>query len=107
MILGEKNAKENKSGTSATLKINYYQVSNCPVKIYDLPGFENTQTITNAIKQFKYLNEEIRQLQDQTHIFLYFIKSTDERMFTEMEYKIFKQIAKHKDSYVIYVLTHS
>ena len=25
-ILGEKNAKENKSGTSATLKINYYQV---------------------------------------------------------------------------------
>ena len=107
VILGEKNAKENKSGTSATLKINYYQVSNCPVKIYDLPGFENTQTITNAIKQFKYLNEEIRQLQDQIHIFLYFIKSTDERMFTEMEYKIFKQIAKHKDSYVIYVLTHS
>ena len=39
-ILGEKNAKENKSGTSATLKINYYQVSDFPVKIYDLPGFE-------------------------------------------------------------------
>ena len=106
-ILGEKNAKENKSGTSATLKINYYQVSNFPVKIYDLPGFENLETITNAVNQFKYLNEEIRQLQDQIHIFLYFIKSTDERMFTEMEYKIFKQILQHKDSYVIYVLTHS
>ena len=106
-ILGEKNAKENKSGTSATLKINYYQVSNSPVKIYDLPGFENLETITNAVNQFKYLNEEIRQLQDQIHIFLYFIKSTDERMFTEMEYKIFKQILQHKDSFVIYVLTHS
>ncbi len=106
-ILGEKNAKENKSGTSATLKINYYQVSNAPVKIYDLPGFENSQTVENAVKQFKYLNEEIRQLQDQIHIFLYFIKSTDERMFSELEYSIFKQIVKHKDSYVIYVLTHS
>ena len=106
-ILGEKNAKENKSGTSATLKINYYQVSSFPVKIYDLPGFENNETVANAVKQFKYLNEEIRQLQDQLHIFLYFIKSTDERMFTEMEYSIFKQIFQHKDSYVIYVLTHS
>ena len=106
-ILAEKNAKENKSGTSATLKINFYQVANSPVKIYDLPGFENNETINNAVKQFKYLNEEIRQLQDQVHIFLYFIKSTDERMFSEMEYPIFKQILKHKDSFVIYVLTHS
>ena len=106
-ILGEKNAKENKSGTSATLKINYYQVSQFPIKIYDLPGFENLETINNAVKQFKYLNEEIHQLQDQIHIFLYFIKSTYERMFSEMEYKIFKQISKHKDSFVIYVLTHS
>ena len=106
-ILGEKNAKENKSGTTATVKINYYQVSQFPVKIYDLPGFENDITVKNAVKQFQYLNEEIRQLQDQIHIFLYFIKSTDERMFTEMEYSIFEQILQHQDSYVIYVLTHS
>ena len=106
-ILGEKNAKENKSGTTATMKINYYQVSQFPVKIYDLPGFENEKTIDNAIKQFKYLNDEIRQLQDQIHIFLYFIKSKDERMFTEMEFSIFEQIFQHKDSYVLYVLTHS
>ena len=89
------------------MKINYYQVSQFPVKIYDLPGFENEATVNNAVRQFQYLNEEIRQLQDQIHIFLYFIKSTDERMFTEMEYSIMEQIVKHKDSYVIYVLTHS
>ena len=106
-ILGEKNAKENKSGTTATMKINYYQVNQFPVKIYDLPGFENDKTVNNAIKQFKYLNDEIRQLQDQIHIFLYFIKSTDERMFTEMEFAIFEQIFQHKDSFVLYVLTHS
>ena len=106
-ILGEKNAKENKSGTTATMKINYYQVSQFPVKVYDLPGFENDKTVNNAIKQFKYLNDEIRQLQDQIHIFLYFIKSTDERMFTEMEFAIFEQIFQHKDSFILYVLTHS
>ena len=106
-ILGEKNAKENKSGTTATMKINYYQVNQFPVKIYDLPGFENDKTVNNAIKQFKYLNDEIRQLQDQIHIFLYFIKSTDERMFTEMEFAIFEQIFQHKDSFILYVLTHS
>ena len=106
-ILGEKNAKENKSGTTATMKINYYQVNQFPVKIYDLPGFENDKTVNNAIKQFKYLNDEIRQLQDQIHIFLYFIKSTDERMFTEMEFAIFEQIFQHKDAFVLYVLTHS
>ena len=69
-ILGEKNAKENKSGTTATVKINYYQVSQFPIKIYDLPGFENEKTVNNTIKQLKYLNDEIRQLQDQIHIFL-------------------------------------
>ena len=106
-ILGEKNAKENKSGTTATVKINYYQVSQFPIKIYDLPGFENERTLNNTIKQLKYLNDEIKQLQDQIHIFLYFIKSTDERMFSEMEFAIFEQIYKHHDSFVIYVLTHS
>ena len=100
MYIAQKNAKENKSGTSATMKINYYQVSQFPVKIYDLPGFENEATVKNAVKQFQYLNEEIRQLQDQIHIFLYFIKSTDERMFTEMEYSILEQIFKHKDSII-------
>ena len=43
----------------------------------------------------------------QLHIILYFIKSTDERMFTEMEYKIFKQIIQIEDIRIIYILTYS
>ena len=31
----------------------------------------------------------------------------DEKMFSEMEYPIINQILKHKDSFVINVLTHS
>ena len=38
---------------------------------------------------------------------LYFIKATDERMFAEMEYKMFKEIIRHSNTPVIYILTHS
>ena len=106
-LLGEKKAKENKSGTSVTTKINFYHVSHFPLKIYDIPGFENEETIINTVEKFKELNKEINKLKDQLHIILYFIKSTDERMFTEMEYRIFRQIAKHEDVRIIFILTHS
>ena len=106
-LLGEKKAKENKSGTSVTSKINFYHVSHFPIKIYDIPGFENESTILNTVEKFKELNKEINKLRDQLHIILYFIKSTDERMFSEMEYKIFAQIAEHEDVRIIFVLTHS
>ena len=106
-LLGERRAKENKSGTSVTSKINFYHVNHFPIKIYDIPGFENEKTIINTVEQFQKLNKEINKLRDQLHIILYFIKSTDERMFTEMEYKIFKQIYEQDDIRIIYVLTHS
>ena len=106
-ILGEKKAKENRSGTSVTSKINFYHVAHFPIKIYDIPGFENEDTILNTVAKFKELNKEINKLKDELHIILYFIKATDERMFSEMEIKIFTQIAKHEDLRVIFVLTHS
>ena len=106
-LLGEKKTKENKSGTSVTTKINFYHVSHFPLKIYDIPGFENEETIISTVEKFKELNKEINKLKDQLHIILYFIKSTDERMFTEMEYMIFRQIAKHEDVRIIFILTHS
>ena len=106
-LIGEKRAKENKSGTSVTSKINFYHVPHFPIKIYDIPGFENEQTIINTVEQFQILNKEINKLRDQLHIILYFIKSSDERMFTEMEYKIFKQIIQIEDIRIIYILTYS
>ena len=106
-LIGEKRAKENKSGTSVTSKINFYHVPHFPIKIYDIPGFENEQTIINTVEQFQILNKEINKLRDQLHIILYFIKSTDERMFTEMEYRIFKQIIQIEDIRIIYILTYS
>ena len=50
-ILDEEKSKESNSGASTTKEINYYQVSNQPIKIYDIPGFENKITVENTLQK--------------------------------------------------------
>ena len=57
-LLGETKAKESKSGASTTKKINYYQISDQPIKIYDIPGFENKETTINAVQKLKELDRK-------------------------------------------------
>ena len=106
-LLGETKANASKSGASTTKKINYYQISDQPVKIYDIPGFESIETTMNAVEKLEELNKEINELKDQIHIILYIIKSTDERMFADLEYDIINTISNQKNSKLLYVLTHS
>ena len=106
-LLGETKARESKSGASTTKNINYYQVSNQPIKVYDIPGFENKDTTSNAVKKLIELNKKINELKDQIHIIIYVLKSTDERMFADLEYSMLEQISKQNNSKLLYVLTHS
>ena len=106
-LLGETKARESKSGASTTKNINYYQVNNQPIKVYDIPGFENKETTYNAVQKLIELNDEINELKDQIHIILYVLKSTDERMFADLEYNMLEQISKQNNSKLLYVLTHS
>ena len=106
-LLGETKARESKSGASTTKNINYYQVNNQPIKVYDIPGFENKETTSNAVKKLIELNNKINELKDQIHIIIYVLKSTDERMFADLEYSMFEQISKQNNSKLLYVLTHS
>jgi len=106
-LLGETKARESKSGASTTKNINYYQVSNQPIKVYDIPGFENKETTSNAVKKLIELNNKINELKDQIHIIIYVLKSTDERMFADLEYSMLEQISKQNNSKLLYVLTHS
>ena len=105
-ILGEKKAKESRSGAATTKKINFYQVHNCPIKIIDIPGFESKETISNAVQKFKEFGDKVNKSEQLTAI-LYFVKATDERMFAELEYRMFKEIIRHKNVPVLYILTHS
>ena len=106
-LLGEKKAKESKSGTATTKKINYYFIKNCPIKIIDIPGFESKETVLNAIEKFREFGDKINYKSSELTAILYFVKSTDERMFAELEYKMFKEILRHENVPVIYILTHS
>ena len=106
-LLGETKARESKSGASTTKNINYYQINNQPIKIYDIPGFENKETTSNAVQKLIELNDEINELKDQIHIIIYVLKSTDERMFADLEYSMLEQISKQNNSKLLYVLTHS
>ena len=106
-LLGETKARESKSGASTTKNINYYQINNQPIKVYDIPGFENKETTNNAVQKLIELNDEINELKDQIHIIIYVLKSTDERMFADLEYSMLEQISKQNNSKLLYVLTHS
>ena len=106
-LLGEKKAKESRSGTATTKKINYYFVKNSPIKLIDIPGFESKDTVNSAVSKFQEYGDKINYKKGELTAILYFIKATDERMFAEMEYKMFKEIIKHESTPVIYILTHS
>ena len=105
-LLGERKAKESRSGASTTKKISYYQISDQPIKIYDIPGFESEETADNAVKLLKELNNEIDESK-QIHFILYIIKSTDERMFSDLEFDMILEITKQKKLKLLYILTHS
>ena len=106
-ILNEYKAKESSKGRSQTKELTFYQISNEPVRILDIPGFEDEDTISKAIEKFKMCNEKINKIKDNLHIILYFLKKTDDRTFQKMEYPILEELSKHKTSKIIYVITHS
>ena len=105
-ILDEEKAKESNSSASTTKNINYYQISNQPIKIYDIPGFESEESVEKTIQKLKVLNDEMNELKDNIHIILYMLDSNDCRMFQEMEYNMLKYISDN-NSKLCYVLTHS
>ena len=73
VILNSYKAKEGDFGTTQTKKINFYQVNNKPVRVLDIPGFENEKTVNDAIEQFKKCGEIINKIKDNIHIILYFL----------------------------------
>ena len=106
-ILQEYKAKESNKGCSQTKNITYYQVKNKPIRILDVPGFENEKTVKDAVEKFRKYRVKLNQLQDSIHIILYFLNFTETRAFMDLEYPILEEISKHETAQLIYVITHS
>ena len=107
MILKEYKAKESSKGSSQTKSLTFYQVTNKPIRILDIPGFENEETVNKALKQLKKCGKKINQIKDNLHIILYFFNYNDKRSFMALEKPILEEILLHNSSKIIYVITNS
>ena len=105
-ILQEYKAKESSNGSSQTKHLTFYQVTNYPVRLLDIPGFEDQVHVQRAIEKFRLCGEKINKIKDNLHIILYFLNYNEKRTFQELELPILEEIIKHKSSKVIYVFTH-
>ena len=106
-ILNEYKAKESSKGSSQTKELTFYQVKNQPIRLLDIPGFEDTETVKKAIQKFQQCGEKINKIKDNLHIILYFLNYGEDRTFSNLELPILEEVCKHKNSKVIYVITHS
>ena len=106
-FFNEKRSKEGGTGKSCTSKIIRYGLDGIPIRIYDIPGFEDDKTIELVYNKLKETKEEMNNDRDRIHIILYFIDYSGETLFYEMENKIIDIIKKNNSKIkIIFVLTH-
>ena len=106
-ILNEIRSRETDSGISQTKKMTYYQVQNYPIKILDFPGFENKETVQNAISELTKLKDYLNKKKDKIHIILYVLDFNSTMKFINDEFLIFKELINHEEAKIIYVFTKS
>ena len=106
-LLKEYKAKESSKGCSQTKLLTFYQVENQPIRILDVPGYEDDKTVKQSIERFQFSREKINRMKDNIHIILYFLSFGEIRTFMELEYLMLDEILKNSSSKIIYVITHS
>ena len=107
VLLNEYKAKESSQGGAQTKNLTFYQATNAPIRILDIPGFDSERNVNLAIEKIKMCKEEANKLKDYIHFFLYFLSEEDNRTFSQYESPIIEEIVQYTDSKVIYVVTHS
>ena len=107
-FFGEKKSKEGGNGKSTTTKIVRFGLDNVPLRIYDIPGFENNETIDKVNSKLIQISSEMNADIDKIHLILYFINNQEETLIYEMEKKIIETLKQNnKDVRIIFVMTHS
>ena len=106
-ILQEYKAKESSIGCWQTKNLSYYQVKGKPIRVLDIPGFADEETVKLALAKLQECGKKINSLKEKLHIILYFLNGASVETFMNLEAPIIKEIMKHKKSKIIFVVTHS
>ena len=106
-ILKEYKAKESTKGSSQTKSLTFYQVKDQPIRLLDIPGFEDTETVKQAVEKFQQCGKKINKIKDNLHVVLYFLNYLEARAFAGLELPMLEEVCKHRTTRVIYVITHS
>jgi GTP-binding protein EngB required for normal cell division len=107
VLLNEYKAKESSQGGAQTKNLTFYQATNAPIRILDIPGFDSEKNVKLALEKIKMCKEEANKLKDYIHFFLIFLSEEDNRTFSQFESPIMEEIVQYNDSKIIYVVTHS
>lgn len=102
-FLQEKRAKEGE-GLSVTHEITNYLHSKYPIRIFDTPGFEGSDTISMVTKAIKQFNKDVYDAKNHFDLILYVCKLQD-RTFLEMEIPLLKYLIKSNKK-IIFVLNN-
>lgn len=107
-FFNEKRCKEGGNNDSTTSKVNRFGIDNVPIRIYDIPGFEDKDTIQLVAEKLTEKANELNNDRDTIHIILYFINYGSPTFFYDMEKNIIDILkTNNKDVKIIFILTHS
>ena len=70
-ILKQTKVKEFSLRDNSMNKVNVHN-SIYPLKIYEIPGFQNEPSIHNSSIELSKLNKKLNDIQDEIHVILYF-----------------------------------
>lgn len=103
-FLQEKRAKEGE-GLSVTHEITNYLHSKYPIKIFDTPGFEGSDTIAMVRKTIEQFDKDICEAKNHFDLILYVCKLQD-RTFLELEIPLLIYLIKSNKKMIFILNNH-
>ena len=105
LLLAEKKSLEGGTGFSTTSKnIVIYKKTGIPLRLYDVKGIENEETLENYVKILTDFNINKKYSSDAINAIFYCIEYTNGTIIQQMEYKLFEKLIKF-DIQIIFIIT--
>jgi GTPase Era involved in 16S rRNA processing len=105
ILLGEKKSLEGGNGVSTTSKnIIVYKKSGVPIRLYDVKGVEDVETLENYAKILTIFNGKKNKSNDSINAIFYCIEYKNGTIIEKMEKKLFEKLINF-DIQIIFIIT--